>query len=39
MARWSAQDIAEPHYFEIEAEVNWPGQVDPLKASLERTKA
>ena len=35
----STQDIAEPHYFEIEAEVNWPGQVDPLKASLKRTKA
>lgn len=32
----STQDIAEPHYFEIEAEVNWPGQVDPLKASLEK---
>ena len=35
----SAQDIPEPHYFEIEAEASWPGQAEPLKASLERTKA
>ena len=32
----SAQDIPEPHYFEIEAEASWPGQAEPLKASLEK---
>ena len=32
----STQDIVEPHYFEIEAEVNWPGKAEPLKASLEK---
>ena len=35
----STQDIAEPHYFEIEAEVNWPGRSIRSRRRWKRTKA
>ena len=32
----SVQSIDEPHFFEIEAEVSWPGLAQPITATLDR---
>lgn len=32
----STQSIDEPHFFEIEAEVSWPGLAQPITAALDR---